>query len=83
MPACSKAKNPQGIEIIFTENDHRYTSIIDGKEIVYVSGTTFLGKYFPMFSTRTEYRACVMYKLLEVLYFELTAISAAREISCG
>lgn len=43
----------------------------------------FWGKYFPMFSTRTEYRACVMYKLLEVLYFERTAISAAREISCG
>lgn len=49
MPACSKAKNPQGVEIIFTEEDHSYTSIIDGREIVYVSGTTFLGKYFPPF----------------------------------
>lgn len=49
MPACSKAKNPQGIEIIFTEEDHRYTSIIDGKEIEYISGTTFLDKYFPEF----------------------------------
>lgn len=49
MPSCSKAKNPQGIEIIFTEDDHKYRSMIDGKEISYVSGTTFLGKFFKPF----------------------------------
>ena len=54
MPACSKAKNPQGIEIIFTEEDHRYTSIINGKEIEYISGTTFLDRYFPEFDPTGE-----------------------------
>lgn len=49
MPSCSKAKNPQGICISFTEADHKYRSIIDGKEISYVSGTTFLGKFFKPF----------------------------------
>lgn len=49
MPAYSKTKNPQGIEIEFFEDTHKYVSIIDGKEIEYVSGTTFLGKYFPVF----------------------------------
>lgn len=49
MPSCSKAKNPQGIEIVFTEDDHKYRSVIDGKEIIYVSGTTFLGKFFKPF----------------------------------
>lgn len=49
MPGSSKAKNPQGIIIEFFENTHKYKSIIDGKEINYVSGTTFLGKYFKPF----------------------------------
>lgn len=49
MPSCSRAKNPQGIEIVFTEDDHKYRSVIDGKEIIYVSGTTFLGKFFKPF----------------------------------
>lgn len=49
MPSCSKATNPRNVEITFTEHDHRYTSIIDGKEIEYISGTTFIGKFFPPF----------------------------------
>ena len=49
MPACSKAKNPRGIEITFTENDHRYVSVINGKEVDYTSGTTFIGKFFKPF----------------------------------
>ena len=61
MPSCSKAKNPQGIEITFTEADHRYRSIIDGKEISYISGTTFLGKFFKPFDPTGEItRKCAL-----------------------
>lgn len=49
MPANSKAKNPQGIEILFTESDHKYTSIINNKLIEYISGTTFISKFFMPF----------------------------------
>lgn len=49
MPGTSRAKNPRGITIEFTEETHAYKSIIDGQELKYVSGTTFLGKYFPPF----------------------------------
>lgn len=49
MPSCSKAKNPRGVEITFTEEDHKYKSFINGLQINYVSGTTFLGKFFPQF----------------------------------
>lgn len=54
MPGCSKAKNPRGIEIIFTEEDHKYKSIINNKEIEYISGTQFLGKYYPKFDPTGE-----------------------------
>lgn len=49
MPSCSKAKNPKGYSITFTEDDHKYISIIDGKEINYISGTGFCSKFFPEF----------------------------------
>lgn len=49
MPSCSKAKNPRGIEITFEEESHKYTSIINGFEVQYTSGTQFLGKYYPKF----------------------------------
>lgn len=49
MPQCSKQKNKKGIEIIFEENTHKYYSIIDGKTIDYVSGTTFVSKFFQKF----------------------------------
>lgn len=49
MPSCSKAKNPRGIEITFEEESHKYTSIINGFEVQYISGTQFLGKYYPKF----------------------------------
>ena len=57
MPSCSKAKNPQGIIIEFFEDTHKYKSIIDGKEINYVSGTTFLGKFFKPFDPTGEITA--------------------------
>ena len=49
MPSCSRAKNPHGIEIRFEEDTHGYSSIIDGKEITYISGTTFVSRFFEPF----------------------------------
>ena len=49
MPSCSKAVHPSGVEIIFTEEDHKYRSVINGNEVSYVSGTQFLGGFFPPF----------------------------------
>lgn len=49
MPSCSTAKNPKGQTVTFTESNHSYISIIDGKEIKYTSGTGFIGKFFPPF----------------------------------
>lgn len=49
MPATSTAKNPRGIIIEFEESSHRYSSIINNKEIKYCSGTQFLGKFYPQF----------------------------------
>lgn len=49
MPGESRAKNPSGIEVVFTEADHKYASIIDGKEVVYTSGTTLVNRYFKKF----------------------------------
>ena len=49
MPSCSKAKNPRGINITFTEADHIYKSLIDGVELKYTSGTQFLGKFYAPF----------------------------------
>lgn len=61
MPSCNKAKNPRGIEIIFTESDHKYRSVIDNKELIYVSGTQFLGKYYPQFDPTGEIaKRCAM-----------------------
>lgn len=57
MPSCSKAKNPRGIEITFTEEDHKYRSTINDQEIVYVSGTQFLGKFYPQFDPTGEIAA--------------------------
>jgi len=54
MPATNKAKNPRGVEITFTEANHKYLSISNGKEISYVSGTGFLSKFFPQFDPTGE-----------------------------
>jgi ATP-dependent exoDNAse (exonuclease V) beta subunit len=54
MPACSKQINPKGIEITFEEETHKYSSIIDGKEILYTSGTTFVHNFFPKFDPTGE-----------------------------
>ena len=49
MPGESRSRNPSGIEIVFTEADHKYASIINGKEVVYTSGTTLVSEYFKQF----------------------------------
>lgn len=49
MPGTSKAKNPRGIDIEFTEATHAYSSIVDGHHLKYVSGTSFLSRFFPQF----------------------------------
>lgn len=54
MPACSTAKHPSGISITFTEDDHRYSSVLNGKELTYTSGTTFIHKFFPPFDPTGE-----------------------------
>lgn len=49
MPACSTAEHPSGIKITFEEDTHKYSSIINGVEITYISGTQFLSQFFPKF----------------------------------
>jgi ATP-dependent exoDNAse (exonuclease V) beta subunit len=67
MPSCNKARNPHGIEIKFEEESHRYSSIIDGKEITYVSGTSFVSKFFPQFDpTGVITRKCAQKRGLTV-----------------
>ncbi len=57
MPSQSTSKNPSGISITFFEDTHKYTSIINNKEIQYVSGTGFLSKFFPQFDPTGEIAA--------------------------
>lgn len=54
MPSCQKDKNPSGIEILFEEDTHKYSSVIDDKVVEYVSGTTFLSQFFPQFDPTGE-----------------------------
>ena len=49
MPSCSKAINPKGVQIVFTESNHKYESVVDNKRIDYVSGTGFVSMFFPEF----------------------------------
>lgn len=49
MPKTSTATNPHGVSILFTENDHSYKSVINGKEVSYISVTTLAGAFFPKF----------------------------------
>lgn len=49
MPSCSKSCNPRGVQIEFFEDTHKYVSNINGKELVYTSGTQFLSKFYPQF----------------------------------
>jgi len=49
MPACSKAIHPSGVFIEFFEDSHKYVSVLNGKEIKYVSGTTFVHRFIPEF----------------------------------
>lgn len=54
MPGTSKARNPKGIEITFEELTHKYSSVVNGKEIKYTSGTQFCGMFFPEFDPTGE-----------------------------
>ena len=54
MPGSSKAKHPQGWDIEFFEDTHKYISYINGQQIDYVSGTQFLHKFFPPFDPNDE-----------------------------
>lgn len=49
MPSCSRARHPSGVDIVFEEERHRYSSVIGGREVEYTSGTTFVHKFFPEF----------------------------------
>ena len=54
MPSCSKQTNPRGVEIVFEELSHKYSSLINGKELIYISGTSFVHKFFPQFDPTGE-----------------------------
>ena len=54
MPGTSKAKHPSGVEITFEEATHIYSSIIDGREIRYTSGTGIVHNCFPPFDPTGE-----------------------------
>ena len=54
MPSCSKATHPSGVEILFEEDTHRYSSTVGGRELTYTSGTTFVHKFFPPFDPTGE-----------------------------
>lgn len=49
MPGTSTSTNPSGIKITFEEKSHKYWSFIDGNELKYISGTTFIHKFIPFF----------------------------------
>ena len=49
MPGTSTSTNPSGIKITFEEKSHKYWSVIDDKEVKYISGTTFVHKFVPEF----------------------------------
>lgn len=55
MPGTSKAKNPKGYEIEFFEDLHLYkTTLKDGTEIKYTSGTQFSKPFFKQFDPTGE-----------------------------
>lgn len=54
MPGSCIAKNPRGIEVEFEEASHIYRTIKNDKEIRYISGTSFLGNFFPQFDPTGE-----------------------------
>lgn len=49
MPGCSESILPNGVKVKFVEDTHKYSSIIDNKELEYVSVTTLIGKYYDPF----------------------------------
>ena len=45
MPGSIEFTNKRGLKILFEEDTHKYSSVIDGKEIVYTSVTSVIHKY--------------------------------------
>lgn len=54
MPGTSRAKHPSGVEILFAEDTHKYTSTIDNELVTFTSGTQFIHKFFPPFDADGE-----------------------------
>lgn len=82
MPACSTAVHPSGVEITFTEDNHRYSSIVGGKELTYTSGTTFIHKFFPEFDPTGEILRRKAAKLRKTPEALKTEWDADRDASC-
>ena len=82
MPACSQAIHPSGVKITFTEDDHKYLSNINDKDITYISSTTFIHQFFPEFDPTGEIlrkKAAKLGKLPSELKAEW---DANRDASC-
>lgn len=61
MPGTSKAKHPKGYEIEFFEDTHTYKSTINGRDVVYESGTKVVHECFPPFDPTGEItRRCAL-----------------------
>lgn len=54
MPGTSRATNPKGVQITFDEQSHIYSSIVNGLQVKYTSGTQFCGRFFPEFDPTGE-----------------------------
>lgn len=39
MPGTSRATNPKGVQITFDEQSHIYSSVVNGLQVKYTSGT--------------------------------------------
>ena len=82
MPGSSRAKHPSGITIDFFEKTHKYLSIIDGKEITYVSGTQFIHKFFAPFDADGEIaKRCAAREGCTVKEIQARWAKAGREAS--
>ena len=82
MPGTSRAKHPKGYVIDFFEDTHKYVSTIDGQDISYISGTTFLHKFFRPFDADGEIaRRCAAKEGCTVEEIKAKWAAAGREAS--
>ena len=82
MPGTSRAKHPKGYVIDFFEDTHKYVSTIDGQDISYISGTTFLHKFFKPFDADGEIaRRCAAKEGCTVEEIKAKWAAAGREAS--